>query len=85
MTEDKEIVDPDSEDSSRWLNSELVEKDQGCWETPIVRDTNEEVIGASFFVTADDLDALGIEVDSVSKIGYSITATGRIIVFNPED
>jgi hypothetical protein len=85
MSEESNSLDFGNGDSSGWIGSNRIEGDNGYWETPIVRDEDGEPIGASFFLTEDDLDVLGIEVESVSEIGYRITAGGRIELSNIEN
>lgn len=85
MSEDPDSIDSGNDDSSGWIDSNQIEMDDGYWETPIVRDENGEAIGASFFLTEADLDVLGIEVESVSKISYRITVGGRIELSHIED
>jgi hypothetical protein len=85
MSENSDRMDFSNGDSSGWINSNRIEADDDYWETPIVRDEDGKAIGASFFLTDDDLDDLGIEIESVSKISYHITAAGRIELSHVKD
>lgn len=86
MSEKSDSMDSSNGESTCWINSNRIEADDGYWETPIVRDEDGEAIGASFFLTDDDLDDLGIEIESISKIRYRITAAaGRIELSHIED
>lgn len=84
MREDNGSMDSGLGERNGWMNLSRSQGDRG-WETPIVRDGSGEAIGASFFLTVDDLDDLGVEADSASNIYYRITAGGRIELSNIED
>lgn len=55
MSEDSDSMDSGSSNRSGLINSNRTERDDGYWETPIVRDRDGEAIGASFFLTEADL------------------------------
>jgi len=42
------------------------------WRSPIIRDKNNDAIGATVFLTAEDLVELGINPESVVEILYRI-------------
>lgn len=44
----------------------------GRWRSPIIRDKNDDAIGATVFLTAEDLVELGINPESAGEILYRI-------------
>lgn len=62
---------------------ELDPKNQDSnWETPVVRNSAQKAIGASFFLTSEDLQELGIDTESIDHVQYRITGQGRIKIMS---
>lgn len=78
MNGNMDSLDPGSSGRDGQISCHPNDGDNDLWETPIVRDGNGKVIGASLFLTKGDLDILGIETESISKINYRIAGCGQI-------
>lgn len=44
-----------------------------AWRTPVIRSQDGEVVGASFFLTVEDLQDMGIVIEDDAVLLYSIS------------
>lgn len=56
----------------------------GPWETPIIRNSKGNVIGATCFLDEEVLASLGLDLESETKLLYQITEEETIQISNLE-
>ena len=49
-----------------------IDHESNRWRSPIIRDENDDAVGAALFLTAGDLTELGINPESTEEILYRI-------------
>ena len=49
-----------------------VDHENSRWRSPIIRDENDDAVGAVLFLTDEDLSELGVNPESAEEILYSI-------------
>lgn len=68
-----------------WMKEQNTEEGDDSWETPVVRNSDQEAIGASFYLTSEDLRELGIDIELFDHLRYRITEQGKIEIMAPSD
>lgn len=73
----------ESENRDELDASEALSSAEGLWRTPVIRSDNGEAIGASFFVSEEDLLDMGIVLEDDAFLLYSVTDDGIRVTRKP--